>query len=109
MTSEYTSTNIKILSANANSIRTTTKKKKLTDLVAISQAEVILLQETNLQDDQTIELLGYHTVAQENRKLDKKKSGGGVITLARNDIKITETLVLKCQTKPNQAQPSLTT
>ena len=90
MTSEYTSTNIKILSANANSIRTTTKKKKLTDLVAISQAEVILLQETNLQDDQTIELLGYHTVAQENRKLDKKKSGGGVITLARNDIKITE-------------------
>ena len=75
MTSEYTSTNIKILSANANSIRTTTKKKKLTDLVAISQAEVILLQETNLQDDQTIELLGYHTVAQENRKLIRKRVG----------------------------------
>lgn len=85
---EYKTSKIKIISANANSVRTTNKKKKLLEIVSLSQAEIILLQETNLQDSETIELRGFHTAAQQNRPLNKKKSGGGVLILVRNDIKV---------------------
>ena len=82
---------IRLITINARSLRTTKMQRQLTNIIANLDPDVVAITETNLQEDRTFNLLGYYFAANTPRPLQNKKSGGGTAILVKNHIHATST------------------
>ena len=77
---------MKLITINARSLRTTKMQRQLTNIIANLDPDVVAITETNLQENRTFNMMGYYFAANTPRPLQNKKSGGGTAILVKNHI-----------------------